>query len=830
MLSSKLVTRSVGLRFLIVVIALALAGLVSEPALAQTTSTWSGGSGSWSPCPSQGGTALWDTCSSNTTPNGNFNAVIQGGPVFATGASVVNLSIASGDVLNLTPGYVDITGPSLFNHGTINIGASNGLGLGFGSVTTTISGGGAINLTNPNARVLGAPSPVVNQDNPIHGQGYIGVTQFTNQSLIDANVAGATLLLQAGGNVGITNTGTVQASNGGTLQLTPNGLGVPFNNTGGIIQALNGSVVQLNAGYVITGGTLSTSGTGTFQETNVTTLNNLVSNANYHINGVTILEGTITNNGPFQEPQGGLEITGNTTLKGTGVVTGGTGQLLASNTPPATLINQITFQGGGFMGDSGLTITNQGTINANDVSSNLTTAGNPITNSSLMEATGGATLQIQNTINNNGGTIEALTGSRVLVFSNTGVISGGTLKTTGTGTFDTNSGTLDGTVNPVNNTGMFKVSQGNLNLQGTINNNGTIALDKSGFVVALAQPTILTGSGKVIMSPDTSFLANPPTNTLTNESTIEGAGFIGGSDPMGITNSGSIIANQKLPLVISPDPTLGLTNMGKLIANKGSTLNIAGLFNNFSGTTLMGGSYLVTGTLEFLNANIVNNAASITLTGPAAQILNSSTNASALANLAANTTLGSLSLQSGQVLAVAANFSNAGKTTVGIGSGFSVGGSYTQTAGTTMVDGALMAPSGMTLQKGSLLGKGTIAAAVTSSASLTAGDSSAKPATLTVTGSYTQTSSGALNISIGGTVAGTFGQVAVSNGVSLGGTLVIKRISSFVPAIGDTFKIVTGSAVSGQFATVKGTSINSSEHFEVSYTPTAVTLTVVPGA
>src|SRR4029077_1927347 len=172
----------------------------------------------------------------------------------------------------------------------------------------------------------------------------------------------------------------------------------------------NGSVVQLNGGYVITGGTLSTSGTGTFQEINVTTLNNLVSNANYQlINGnVTILEGTITNNASFQEMQGGLQATGNTTLKGTGMVTGGTGQLLASNSPPATLINQITFQGGGTMGDSGLTITNQGTVNANDVSSNLTTVGNPMTNSSLMEATGGATLQIQNTINNAGGTIEAL--------------------------------------------------------------------------------------------------------------------------------------------------------------------------------------------------------------------------------------------------------------------------------------------------------------------------------------------------------------------------------------------------------------------------------------
>jgi hypothetical protein len=92
-----------------------------------------------------------------------------------------------------------------------------------------------------------------------------------------------------------------------------------------------------------------------------------------------------------------------------GVVKGGTGQLLASNTPPAALINQSTFQGGGAMGDSGLTITNQGTINANDVSSNLVVAGTPLTNSSQMEATGGGTLEIRNTVNNTGATIEAQT-------------------------------------------------------------------------------------------------------------------------------------------------------------------------------------------------------------------------------------------------------------------------------------------------------------------------------------------------------------------------------------------------------------------------------------
>jgi hypothetical protein len=828
MFLAKLATKSVGSLFLIAVSAPAFIGLANEPALAQTTSTWRGGSGNWSPCPSEGGNALWDTCSTNVVPNGNFIALIKGGPVFATGASVVGLSIDPNEVLNLTPGYVDITGPSLFNQGTINIGASNGLNFSQ-APTATISGAGTINLLASSQ--LTGTNAVINTNNNIYGQGYIGMITFTNQSLIDANVSGAQLELLGGAS--ITNTGTIQASNGGTLLLQGSSLGVPFNNSGGTIQALTGSTVMLDA-YAISGGTLVSTGSGifsTFAGSGNPSLSNLTNNANYQIvsGGSSTIAGTINNLGTIQV-KGGLFVNGSATLKGGSVpITYPEGSII-SLSGATTLINQSNIAGSGYIGDATLTLTNQETVNATDTANFLVLTGSASNNTGTLEASGGGTLQIQNTINNTGGTIEALAGSTVLVYSNTGVISGGTLKTVGTGAFNTNSGTLDGTVNAVTNAGMFKVSQGNLNLQGTINNTGTIALDKSGFFVILTQPTILTGSGKVIMSPDTSFLANPSTNTLTNESTIEGAGFIGGSDPMGITNSGSIIASQKTPLVISPDPTVGLTNTGKLIVNKGSTLNIEGLFNNFAGTTLMGGSYLVTGTLEFQNANIVNNAANITLTGTAAQILNSSTNTSALANLTANTTLGSLSLASGQILATATNFSNAGKTTIGIGSGFSLGGSYTQTAGTTTVDGALMAPSGLTLQKGSLLGKGTIAAAVTSSASVTAGDSSAKPATLTITGSYTQTSSGALNISIAGEAAGTFGQVAVSNGVSLGGTLLIRRINNFVPAIGDTFKIVTGSAVSGQFATVKGTSINSSEHFEVSYTPTAVTLMVVSGA
>jgi hypothetical protein len=277
----------------------------------------------------------------------------------------------------------------------------------------------------------------------------------------------------------------------------------------------------------------------------------------------------------------------------------------------------------------------------------------------------------------------------------------------------------------------------------------------------------------------------------------------------------------------------GFTNSGKLAVNKGSTLIInsnEGPFINLSGGTLTGGTYPVTGMLE-LGSAITTNAAAITLTGAPAEILNTSTGRNALADLAANTTKGVLSLESEQALTTAVNFSNAGKTTVGKSSSFTVGGSYTQTAGTTTVDGSLTAPSGVTLMKGTLLGKGTVVAAVTSSSTVTLGDSTTKAGLLTVSGAYTQKGTGVLNVAVGGTTVGSqYSQMAVSNGVSLGGTLNIKLINSFTPTIGETFTILAGSVVTGQFSKVNGSSINSGEHFEINYTPTAVTLTVVSGA
>lgn len=52
---------------------------------------------------------------------------------------------------------------------------------------------------------------------------------------------------------------------------------------------------------------------------------------------------------------------------------------------------------------------------------------------------------------------------------------------------------------------------------------------------------------------------------------------------------------------------------------------INGTFNNFTGQTLNGGIYTLSGTLEFPNANIATNGGNLTLTGTGVHILNSTT-------------------------------------------------------------------------------------------------------------------------------------------------------------------------------------------------------------
>jgi hypothetical protein len=100
---------------------------------------------------------------------------------------------------------------------------------------------------------------------------------------------------------------------------------------------------------------------------------------------------------------------------------------------------------------------------------------------------------------------------------------------------------------------------------------------------------------------------------------------------------------------------------------------------------------------------------------------------------------------------------------------------------------------------------------------------------LGITGAYTQSAAGALDANITGASSGQFNVLNVSGTATLGGTLNIGLLNNFVPMIGAEFEILTAKHVTGTFATVNGTKINSSEHFTVTYNSDNVTLTVVSG-
>jgi hypothetical protein len=305
----------------------------------------------------------------------------------------------------------------------------------------------------------------------------------------------------------------------------------------------------------------------------------------------------------------------------------------------------------------------------------------------------------------------------------------------------------------------------------------------------------------------------------------------------GLTNLATITSAGSFTLASRANfATAGnLTNDGKLTVSSGSTLTVTGHLTNFNGSTdtLASGTYTVGGTLEFTGADIVNNAANLTISGTSAKILNGTANG--LADFANNT--GSFTVTAdGNFTTGVGNFTNSNKVTVAAGSSMTVGGgyAYSQSAGTTTIDGTLTASSGINVTGGTIEGAGTLSGNVSVGGSgttpaLNIGDSG-KAGLLVITGAYTQLATASVNAFIGGTTVGTgYSQLQVSGTATLAGTLTVALASGFTPTVGSTFTVLTASSISGSFSN-STIAINGSEHFNVSYTSTGVILTVASGA
>ena len=916
--------------FVAAMIVLSLAG--ATPAFAQCSDSWTGGDGNsnWSDG------ANW---SNGTEPGSSDSVCIQ-----TSGAAVVldvadgiaDLAVGSSDSLTFptvtnTNNGLNINGSSLTNSGQIILADPISFGttsLTFSSSgTVTLSGHGTITLSANSfgGDSIGGSAKLLNRST-IQGGGGFDMT-FNNASagVINANESGVQLVVgrnQAQG--ASTNTGLMEATNGGQLAMGS----LTLNNVGGTIKASGkNSYVQLTGegqgGETFTGGTWTTAGGGVIEVVDGTVLldgtnGNTITNSGTMqlVDGATHpggnFQGTLANKGTIQILSRGagvgLNIPGGQTftLTGTGSLTMGDGTANAYNNQNyisgATFVNQQLVQGTGSILNL-VGFNNSGTINAdvptgtNNLQLQLGRAG-ASTNTGIIEATNGGVLAVgSTTINNTGGTIEAVgANSNVSLVGSLGTsgltISGGTYTTSGGGVVYGYGGTtFDGTTNPVTNSGTFVIpnvgNPPNINVEGTLKNTGTIEILSQGstvyFQLSSGENLTLAGSGKLIMGDGTNNAYNNQLvigddfgggGILTNQSTIEGTGVIA-SGTQGVINSGTINANVPvgtagLLLNICCEGTSGIVNKGIIEASNGglvqfapfnsfdnigtltvaakSTINITNNapFLNLSNGTLTGGTYNVTGTL-LIPGNITTNDAKITLTGKASQILNPNTNA--LTGFLTNASKGSFDLKAGQSFTSAGTFTNQGAISIGKGSTFTVGagGSYLQTSGRTTVNGKLTLSStegkaddpasdsdpgtaGIRIVKGSLLGNGgTIAAHVSSSGTVIPADSITTTGKLGITGAYTQTAAGALDTNIAGASSGQFNVLNVTGTATLNGTLNIKLLNNFVPLIGATFEILSARHVTGVFAKVNGTVINSSEHFTVTYNSDNVTLTVVSG-
>ena len=136
-----------------------------------------------------------------------------------------------------------------------------------------------------------------------------------------------------------------------------------------------------------------------------------------------------------------------------------------------------------------------------------------------------------------------------------------------------------------------------------------------------------------------------------------------------LTNLNTIAGGGSFDIISQTFTTTGnFTNNGTLDVGASSkfTVDLSDSLTNFNSTTntLTGGSYNVTGTLEFAGANIVNNDASIILTGTAAKILNQSA-VNALTGFVSNEAGATFEVTSGNIFTTGGTFTNNGTLIVG---------------------------------------------------------------------------------------------------------------------------------------------------------------------
>ncbi len=581
---------------------------------------------------------------------------------------------------------------------------------------------------------------LINVDNTFRGAMNLGYNQLRieNGGMIVADDPLLTLRLDPSSS-GMTNTGLIRAENGALLEMGA----ADYNNTGGVIEAIDGSTVSLLASAIVTGGILQTSGSGVIvSNSSSARIADLTSQARVHVANTRslYLKGGIANSDTISIDSSTTyaylrTVEGTVTLTGGGVIACDTGQyaLIGSVDGSALVNTDNTIRGSVHLGYNQIAIQNAGLIVADNPvhSLKIDPSADGLVNTGVMRAEYGAVMQLYTAdYDNTGGLIEAADGSQVELAANP-IITGGTLRSSGTGEFVVNSSspkfvdlTCQARVHVTNTRALY--------LEGTIANSDTISIDSvttytylrtTGGPVTLTSGGVITGGTiqyAIIGSVDGSRLIN-------QDNTIHGAVNLG-YNQLGLDNGGTILADHPT-FMLNIDPSAdGFVNTGQL--------RVEGA----GGLRLWTGPFEQQGTVEIAAGRLMTDD-----------------------------------------------------------------DDFVQTAGMTTVDGTLAMGTGDSLlvYGGVLGGNGVIVGNVVNLGGTVAPGVSVGE--LTIDGTFAQEAGGVLSVEIGGYTPGTeYDVLTITGDATLAGQVDVSFPGGFVPAVDDTFVILAAASVFGELTVVTG--------------------------
>ncbi len=635
-------------------------------------------------------------------------------------------------------------------------------------------------------------------------------------------VAGSTVEILNGGNLQI---GTSQA--GGPLTIGPRG-NLIVDEGGGFLSygpIENDGNITLNRGTFFGtfngGGTITKlgSGTVTFQAV-LSNLANVLVDDGIFIDSSTSI-GTAVVNGPKSvlRVNSGITLVTVPTVNNGGTVDnfGNITAGVISNIGPGNIINEtggkissptgnaIVFNGGG-------TVTNNaGGVISGTGGSAVAMAGGPGTliNSGVINGTV--------TLGNSANTAQLFSGSTINGDLNLGTNPGSILILDGPGV-QTVSQAVTGTI----------TNAGSLTKQGS----GTWIIDKGLVLSNLANVLVddgifidsSTSIGTAVVTGPKSVLRVNSGITLVTVPTVNNGGTV---DNFGNITAGVIsnigpgnIINETGGQISSPTGNAIVFNGGGTVTN-----NAGGAISGTGGSAVAMAGGL--GTL--INSGVINGTVTLGNSANTAQLFSGSTINGDL-NLGTNPgtilILGGAGVQT-VTQAVTGTITNAGSLTKQ-GSGtwiidkvLNAPVATNVMAGVLNVDGQLNSPVVNVQAGGTLKGTGLIGpvgGTVTNAGNLSPGNS---PGTLTISGNYTQTSTGTYNVSI--VSASDYTRLIVGGHAALDGTLKLTLASGFVPSAGNQFSVLTATGgVSGTFRTVVGP---NGQVFRVTYSNGVVNVT-----